>query len=571
MKRIFDAENEVVLREAARAEAEAKVVTDCQAVISEKQAECAKAIEAGEVPAIKADAALESIDRVDLGSCKALLKAPAGVDEVFAAVMTLLAGVNPDIAVSKKGVVGEKDKSFDAAKKALLGNINGFLDELKAFKVNIDENVVPAINFKEVRQYLNLENFVPEVVERRSACAAALCTWVVNIVQYYDVLLQCEPKRRALKAAEQKLAKASESFEIFNARLSAMQAKLAKLRDEFESANSDFLEAERYATTGRLRLELARRLTSALGVEKYQWKDAAFRLLKARDALIGDCLLAAAVVCYLGPLPCTIREDFVKNFVVPQLLIPPTGFPVPMTADVEPLDVICPYECAVALQNQGLCPDSYFLESAAIMDMTDRFVVVVDPQELALPWLKNKYKAKTCKLRCAVMGQPDLLQVLIASVGEGGVLLIERAGEGEQGIDPMLLPVLTRRFKQDAAGSRSYPLPGDERCPWNPEFKLILHCRLDRPYITAVSCLRRGVSARYSTSAPTLIHALSLDAGGAGERNRRVLRPRRARSGGSAAAACRRQPEQALGPAAGACGEPAAAAQLQIEGKRFAV
>lgn len=48
-----------------------------------------------------------------------MAKPPAGVDDVFAATMVLLAGVSPSVVTTKAGKV--KDRSWDAAKKQLLG------------------------------------------------------------------------------------------------------------------------------------------------------------------------------------------------------------------------------------------------------------------------------------------------------------------------------------------------------------------------------------------------------------------------------------------------------------------
>ena len=48
-----------------------------------------------------------------------MAKPPAGLDDVFAATMVLLAGVSPAVVTTKTGKV--KDRSWDAAKKQLLG------------------------------------------------------------------------------------------------------------------------------------------------------------------------------------------------------------------------------------------------------------------------------------------------------------------------------------------------------------------------------------------------------------------------------------------------------------------
>ena len=75
--------------------------------------------------------ALDSLDKKDLGTCKTMSKPPPGVDDIFGGVMVLLAGINPNIIVQKTGKVREKERNWDASKKALLGNVNAFLDELK--------------------------------------------------------------------------------------------------------------------------------------------------------------------------------------------------------------------------------------------------------------------------------------------------------------------------------------------------------------------------------------------------------------------------------------------------------
>lgn len=51
-----------------------------------------------------------------------MAKPPAGVDDVFAATMVLLAGTSPSVVTTKAGKV--KDRSWDASKKQLLGEFD---------------------------------------------------------------------------------------------------------------------------------------------------------------------------------------------------------------------------------------------------------------------------------------------------------------------------------------------------------------------------------------------------------------------------------------------------------------
>lgn len=63
-----------------------------------------------------------------------MAKPPAGLDDVFVATMVLLAGVSPAVVTTKAGKV--KDRSWDAAKKQLLGEKAGSLSK-KHIHINL--------------------------------------------------------------------------------------------------------------------------------------------------------------------------------------------------------------------------------------------------------------------------------------------------------------------------------------------------------------------------------------------------------------------------------------------------
>lgn len=287
-------------RENEKAKIEAAKVAVIQTEVSIKHADASKDLEQAEPALMRAMAALDSLNARDLGTCKTMAKPPPGVEDIFGAVMVLLAGVNPNVIVQKSGRVREKERTWDAAKKALLGNVNGFLDELKGFKLNIDEGSVPEVNWKEVRPFLQLEHFVPEIIEKRNSAAAGLCSWVINIVNYFDIVVTVEPKRIALRAANESLNVANEQLNSVRAQVAALQERLDVLTVEFNEAESQRLEAQHVAEKGKMKLELANRLTAALGSEKVRWGESIERLRGERVLLVGDCLLAAAFISYIG-------------------------------------------------------------------------------------------------------------------------------------------------------------------------------------------------------------------------------------------------------------------------------
>lgn len=54
--------------------------------------------------------------------------------------------------------------------------------------------------------------FRPDLVASKSYAAAGLCSWVLNIVKFYEVYCEVEPKRQALSKANAELAAAQEKL-----------------------------------------------------------------------------------------------------------------------------------------------------------------------------------------------------------------------------------------------------------------------------------------------------------------------------------------------------------------------
>ena len=286
----------VVERETDKANEEAGKVATIQAEVQRQNEDAERDLVAAE-PAIQAaTAALDTLDRRDLGSCKTMATPPRGVGDVFSAVCVLLAGINQSVLVQRNGKVKDKDRSWDACKKSLLGNVNGLVDELKKFKGLIDQDCVPKVNFQEVRPYLLLEHFNEEAMNKKNSAAAGLVGWVKNIVTYYDIWLDVEPKRTKVVESTRQLESANAELAIVRERVDELQAQLDQLTSEYEQAEADKQEAVNTAERGQLKLELAQRLINALGSEEVRWVSGVERLRFEREPLVGDALVAAAFI-----------------------------------------------------------------------------------------------------------------------------------------------------------------------------------------------------------------------------------------------------------------------------------
>lgn len=89
-----------------------------------------------------------------------------------------------------------------------MAKVDWFLDALITYD---KENIHPEI-IKAIQPYLKDTEFEPEFIRSKSAAAAGLCAWVINIIKFYEVYCDVEPKRKALAQANMELAAAQDKL-----------------------------------------------------------------------------------------------------------------------------------------------------------------------------------------------------------------------------------------------------------------------------------------------------------------------------------------------------------------------
>jgi len=386
----------------------------------------------------------------------------------------------PSVVTKKNGQV--KDTSWDAAKKQLMGNIKEYMTHLKDIKAHVDDNTINHANFKEVRKYIEKEYFNVETIKTKNQAAAGLCSFVLNIVQYYDIVVTVEPKRKALREANDQLAEANAKLKAVTEHVDELKEKLAKLTHDFEVANASKQEAMDAVDQGERKLNLAQRLTTALSSENERWGENVQTLRRDAKLLTGDVLLASAFISYAGPFNKPFRTHLMENVFKPFLL---DGFrkvagedgTIPMSEDADPLKVLT-NEAEIAQWNADLLPaDTSSAENGCIVCNTSRWPLLIDPQLQGIRWLKQKEGATERNLQIVRLGQKDMMRKLESALENGHSLIIENIGES---IDAVLNPVIQRATIK--RGSRYFIKVGDKECDFHPDFRLYLHTKLSNPH-----------------------------------------------------------------------------------------
>ena len=477
---VVSKEKAIVEVETAKAQVQAKEVAVIQADVMEKQRTTEEDLAKAEPMVEAAMAALNTLDKKDLGEAKTMAKPPAGVDDVFASTMVLLANVHPNVVVQKNGKV--KDKSWDACKKQLLGSIPEYIEYLKAIKTGVDEQTIPKLNFSEVKALTNLEHFTPEIIMTKNKAAAGLCSFVINIVLYYEVVVTVEPKRKALAEANEQLETANSTLKVVMEQVAELESKLAKLTAELNAANAEKQEALDTVDRGQKKLDLAQRLTNALASENVRWAESIVVMEADKDILTGDVLLASAFISYVGPFTKVFRDKLVTEIFSPYLrekfqAAMGEGSLIPMSTVPDVLKILTSAAEIAAWGADGLPADPVSVENGTIVTNSARWPLIIDPQLQGIKWLRQKESLPERNLQVVRLGQNDLLRKLEAALENGHSILIENIGES---IDAVLNPVIQRAAIK--RGKKSYIKLGDTEVEFHPNFRLFLHTKLSNPH-----------------------------------------------------------------------------------------
>ena len=451
-----DVEKESASQENDLAQIEADKCAVIATEVSAKQVSVQADLDAAEPLVDQALAALDTLNKKDLGEAKSLKKPPAGVDDITAVVIILLQN-NP------------KDKSWNAATK-MMSNVDKFMDTLKGFKQKIDDGEVPKKSVDACRPYLELEHFNRDAIYNKSRAAAGLCEFAINIIKYFDVITMIEPKRQELAEANAQLDEANTKLAAVQEKVANLNALVADLERQFDEAEAEKNGAIDEKAKLDVKLGLANRLVNALAASGEQWKNTVAQLKIDAGVLVGDCLFAAAFVTYSGPFTAQFRNELVTAF---QKNI--TENQIPMTEGIDVLKVLVDPATIAGWVGEGLPSDRTSIENGTITCNSERWPLMCDPQLQGIAWIKERESKNN--LQVVRMGAPKTADIMEKAIENGTSVLIENMGET---IDAVLMPTVTRATYKK--GRSLYVKMGDKDVEYHPNFKLFLHTKMSNPH-----------------------------------------------------------------------------------------
>jgi dynein heavy chain len=421
------------------------------------QEECAKDLEAAEPVIAEAEAALNSLDKSSLGELKSFGSPAAEVVQVVSACMILTA----------PGGKIPKDTSWNACKK-YMGNVDAFLKSLISFdKDNTPVNCVEKVE----KDFLSNPNFNAEYISNKSGAAAGLCAWVVNICKYFRIYQVVAPKRANLNEANKKLESANKKLSGIRAKVKELQDRVAALEENLMKATEDKNNAVAQAEKTATKAKLADRLINGLSSENKRWNETISEMGVQEGKLVGDVLLAASFVSYIGPFSMPFRKGLVNE----KWLVDLVERSIPMSEGLTPLDVLSNDTLRAQWTNEGLPTDPLSVENGAIMSNSARWALMIDPQLQGISWILNKEEPNGMVI--IQQSQHKYIDKVISCIENGMPLLIENLPED---IDAVLDPVISRSLIRK--GRNVLIRIGDAEVEYDSRFKLYMQTKLSNPH-----------------------------------------------------------------------------------------
>lgn len=459
---------------ASREAAEARKAAEFAAKI---QAECKRELDNAEPQRISTMEAMKNLDKKMVQEIRDFKNPSSEMYDVLVGVMILT-----NTPVPKTDIWG--------GAKLMLKDATGIVNRLIEIGNDPVRHITPEM-LKRVEVYTSKPTFTKEFMNTKSKAAGNLCEWVNNVVNYYRVLKDIEPKQQALAVAQQRLEEANQRRAEEDEKVERAKAALRAVEEVQRQRQAELEEVERTLSKLQHDLQLAQRFVDGLASEDERWSRGVADLRTREHTLVGDVMLAASFVSYLGAFDQKYRTEMWQEEWLTDL----HRNNVPTTEGVDPLKILANESNFAKWKNEGLAADRTSLENAAIITQGTRWPLLVDPQLQGIRWVRGHCK-NLARERLAASGasgqsvaaagdglitvrmnQEDYLRKVCMAIRDGHSLLIENCPDT---IDATLDPVLARQFI--TRGTRRYIRVAGEEVPWNDNFRLFLQTKLANPH-----------------------------------------------------------------------------------------
>jgi len=191
----------------------------------------------------------------------------------------------------------------------MMNNPKTFLESI----VKYDLTSISDVILKDLEPVLSYEGFTYENMQKKSSAAANLAKWVINAVIFNTIYKKVKPLSDAAEAAEKLSSDKLSELAIVLEKVRVIVEKVDGLKRQLAEAVAKKQAVEDDANALALNLSLANRLVNGLADENIRWTKNVKTFELDRLTMIGNALVSAAFVSYIGPFNASFRKDLWTN------------------------------------------------------------------------------------------------------------------------------------------------------------------------------------------------------------------------------------------------------------------
>ena len=309
-------EVESLLKEIAAGTAEASEKKELAIIKSNEIKEQTKVIdkEKGEaevalteaLPALEAaKLALEDLEKKDITEIRAFKNPPHAVEQILNCIVIF------------KGI---KEISWKSAQTLMADT--GFLEMLKKMDVdNITNRQIQAVKDMVSGLEKDLDVQIENPAQREteyfnkmktvSKAGAGLLKFVYAVLGYNSVFREVKPKKDKVARLEKEYHDSSRELERINNQVAKIEGLLSDLAKKLEVQLAEKTKLEQETAIMERRLIAADKLINGLSSENKRWSEDLNELKIKRVKLLGDCLVCAAFLAYVGAFTWEFRRELI--------------------------------------------------------------------------------------------------------------------------------------------------------------------------------------------------------------------------------------------------------------------
>lgn len=469
----LEKQRKIVAEKTIEVEAEAKECGEKKETAEGIEADCKAELAKVEPILKKAMRAVGDLSPGDIVEIRGIAKPSAGVVLVIK-TLCMLFDIKPDKVRGATAKEGVELNYWDPAKKKLL--TPKLLKNCMAYdKDKMDPEIVANIKeFTESQEYSEAE------LKKASKAALGLGNWVKAMVAYDEAMKIVTPKKQKLAEAQAQLKEAKDMYDQALANLEEIREKVRKLEETFTEAEEKKKKLQKERDLCAKKLQRAQDLIEKLAGENESWIHLLAVNEKASEHLVGDVLISSGIIAYLGVFIQSYRNECIKTW---KEMLDKFGI---KSSDEYSLQSVLGNPVQIrSWQIYKLPTDTFSVDNAIILDNSDRWPLMIDPQMQANIWIKSMEEHNEIKTLKPTSDAKEISRTLDNCLMLGTPIILEDCLET---LDPIFEPLLEKQI--EGQGNKLTIKLGDGVKEYSPDFRFYLTTKLSSPHYPPEVCVK---------------------------------------------------------------------------------